>query len=239
MEVKRTQSKQALIIGASSGVGHALAVQLVNEGWNVILTARRLDKLVEIQNSLGTPLSVYEMDINKIKCTQALIQDLWEKHKIIDLVIISAGIGFVNQELDWEFEEKTINTNVVGFAAVAQIVMKLFAKQGHGQLASISSIAKYQGDGDAPAYGASKSFMSAYLDGLRAWAKKQKLPIYVTELCPGFIDTAMMQTDKPFWVATPQKAAKQMLSAIKKKRKHSIISKRWILIAWLLKLLPR
>ncbi len=231
--------KKALIIGASSGVGLALSNLLITEGWNVVMTARRIDKLLEIQKTLGTSASVYEMDVDDVARTQVQVDKIWAEHGKIDLVIVSAGTGFVNPQLAWNQEEQTIKTNVLGFTSIAQCVMKLFAKQGYGHLAGISSIAKYMGGGEAPAYGASKAYMSLYLDGLRSWAKKQKLPIVVTELCPGFIDTAMMQTDKPFWVASPEKAAKQMLDAIKKGKKHAFITKRWAIIAFLLRMLPK
>lgn len=122
---------------------------------------------------------------------------------------------------------------------MAQTAMCLFLEQGHGHLAGISSIARFRGSGEAAAYAASKAFASVYLDGLRDLARKRNVPVRVTELCPGFVDTAMMKDDKPFWVATPEKAAGQMLDAIRKGKKCAYITRRWALVAWLLRFLPR
>ncbi len=60
----------------------------------------------------------------------------------------------------------------------------------------------------------------------------------VTDVQPGYVDTPMTQGDGLFWVASPQKAAAQIYSAIKKKKKHTYITKRWRLIGWALKVIP-
>lgn len=112
-------------------------------------------------------------------------------------------------------------------------------EQGHGHLAGISSIARFRGSGEGAAYAASKAFVSVYLDGLRDLARKRNVPVTVTELCPGFVDTVMMKADKPFWVATPEKTAAQILDAIRKGKKCAYITRRWALVACLLRLLPR
>jgi len=101
-----------------------------------------------------------------------------------------------------------------------------------------SSIAAIRGGGDAPAYNASKAFVSNYLEGLRQMAAKMKLPLTVTDIKPGFVDTVMAQGEGLFWVAPAEKAAKQILEAVEKKKDHAYVTKRWRLVAWVLKLLP-
>ena len=80
--------------------------------------------------------------------------------------------------------------------------------------------------------------MSNYLEGLSRKVAKERLPIAITDIQPGFVDTAIVKTDKIFWMASPQKAAEQIYTAIARKKRIAYITRRWILIAWLLKILP-
>ena len=80
--------------------------------------------------------------------------------------------------------------------------------------------------------------MSNYLQGLRHKFAKLRLPISVTDVQPGFVDTAMAKADHKFWVASPEKAAQQIFEAIRKRKKHVYVTKRWRIIAWLIKILP-
>ena len=107
-----------------------------------------------------------------------------------------------------------------------------------GHIVGISSVAAIRGSGNEPAYNASKAFQSNYLQGLRQKFHKLKLPVAVTDVQPGFVDTAMAQGEGLFWVAPPEKAAQQIFNSIRKRRKHVYVTRRWRLIAWLLKILP-
>ncbi len=102
----------------------------------------------------------------------------------------------------------------------------------------ISSLAALRGNSLAPAYNASKAFVSTYLQGLRYKVARLGLPITITDIQPGFVDTAMAQSPSLFWVASPEKAAGQIYEAIRRKRKQATITKRWRLFAWFLKLAP-
>ncbi len=121
---------------------------------------------------------------------------------------------------------------------MANIAMHHFLSKGSGHLVGISSIAAIRGDDTAPAYNASKAFISNYMAGLRKKISKARLPIVVTDVQPGFVDTAMAKGDGLFWVASPQKAAHQIYTAIEKKKKHVYVTKRWKLIGWLMKIMP-
>ena len=80
--------------------------------------------------------------------------------------------------------------------------------------------------------------MSNYLQGVRYRFNKLKLPIVVTDVQPGFVDTRMAKADRRFWVASPQTAARQIAAAIRGRKQHVYITSRWRLIAWLLHVLP-
>jgi len=231
-------NKKVIIIGASSGIGEGLARIYSENGFTVGLTARRLELLQHISKELPGRSFIRRMDIaNSDQAVKILTELINEMHGL-DIIIINAGIGFINPELDWEKEKSTIDVNVTGFTAIADFAMKYFFEQGFGQLIGISSISALRGSTHAPAYSASKAFMSHYLEGLRLLALKKKLPIYITDIKPGFVDTAMAKSDTLFWVASVRTAAMQIYKAIEKKRPHAYITKRWRLIAWLMKITP-
>lgn len=233
-----SRMKNAIIVGATSGIGLALAEQLVARGCQLGITARRHELLEEFRKKHGESVCWRCMDVCDPDAATTAFNGLVEEMGGVDLVVISAGTGAINPDLAWEPEAKTIATNVYGFAAIATAAMKLFIDQGYGHLAGISSIAALRGSREAPAYNASKAFVSNYLEGLRVKAARSRLPIYVTDILPGFVDTAMAQGEGLFWVATPQKAAQQILAAIDAKKRRAYITRRWHLIAWLMKYLP-
>jgi short-subunit dehydrogenase len=117
--------------------------------------------------------------------------------------------------------------------------MNYFLSKGNGHLAVISSISSLRGSSECPAYNASKSFVSNYLEGMQCKAKKSGANVCVTDIKPGFIDTAMAQGEGLFWVMPVSVAAHQIHKAIKAKKKSVYITKRWALIAFLLKRLPK
>lgn len=125
-----------------------------------------------------------------------------------------------------------------GFCALAVIAFNYFSAQGHGHLVGVSSIGALRGNDIAPAYNASKAFMSNYLEGLRKKAFKGGIPIIVTDIKPGFVDTKMAKGGNKFWVASPAQAAEQIYSVIQRKKTHAYIIRRWCLIGWLLKFMP-
>jgi short-subunit dehydrogenase len=230
--------KKAIIVGASSGIGKSLAQTLAGDGYRVGLAARRLPLLLDLQKEIGSQTLVKQIDVSKIPAATLLFSELIQEMDGVDLIIISAGTGFMNPELDWDKENETIAVNVTGFAAIANVAIHYFIKNGGGHLVNISSIAAIRGSGIAPAYNASKAFESNYMHGLRCKIDKSGLPITITDIQPGFVDTAMAQGDGLFWVASPEKAAKQIYQAIKAKKANAYITRRWRLFAWLLKLIP-
>jgi len=229
---------KAIIIGATSGIGRELAKIFSHQGYEVGIVGRRAALLAEVAEEMPGKAYARQIDIafpgEAIGQLNELIKDMGG----VDVIVICAGVGYLNADLDWTAEEATISINVCGFTAMCNAAMKLFAEQGHGHLVGISSIAALRGSGGAPAYAASKAFESNYLEGLRLWAYKKGLPVTVTEIQPGFVDTAMAKGEGLFWVAPANKAAGEIYRAIIKKRSHAYITGRWRFIAWLFKILP-
>lgn len=230
--------KKGIVIGASSGIGKELALVLAKNGYQVGLMARRLDLLIALQQEIPTATYVTYLDINQtseaIEGLQNMIQEMGE----VDLIIINSGTGFLNPELDWQKEKQTIDVNVYGFCAMAGVAYNYFSRCKHGHLVGISSIAALRGSHIAPAYNASKAFMSNYLEGLRKKAFKEGLSTIITDIKPGFVDTDLIKNADTFWMASPSEAAQQIFEAIRQQRAHAYITRRWRLIGWLLKLMP-
>jgi short-subunit dehydrogenase len=237
--------RTAVIIGASSGIGEALARELHKAGWQLGLLARRIDKLKALAADLDTCVSVGFCDVSKSDCTDnfnAMIEELGGA----DLVIISAGCGYLSPTHNNTQDEEMVSVNITGFIAIAQATCAHFQTRGNGHLAAITSVAALRGNGEATTYAASKAFQSVYLDGLRHAMRQARIPVTITELQPGFVDTAMMKTRVPLsplvrrlLVADASTAARQMLRAIRRKQKHAYITRRYAPIASLLKLMPR
>jgi short-subunit dehydrogenase len=228
----------AIIIGASSGIGEALARLLARVGYRVGMCARRGELLTALQSELPGS-AVRQMDVGKPDEAIELFRELVEEMGGADMVVISAGTGFINPELEWLKEKTTIDVNVVGFCALAGAAVKYFIGRGQGHLVGISSVAALFGSHHAPAYNASKAFVSNYLEGLRGKVRTLRLPVTITDIRPGFVDTAMAQGAFIFWAASPEKAARQIYEAIRKKRACAYVTRRWRLLAWLVKIAPR
>lgn len=242
--MRRSAAGTAVVIGASSGIGEALARELNDAGWRVALLARRRDRLESVRLTLSADTIVRVVDVAHAEAATAL-EHLIDELGGVDLVVISAGTGHNNFDLRWELEAETVGVNVLGFMAMASVAMRHFLKRGRGHLVGISSIAALRGNA-AASYAASKAFQSVYLDGLRDLAKQSGHAVVVTEVQPGGVDTAMLKPARPLpgavrrlFVASPEKAASQILRAIQKRKKHAYITKRYALVALILKLLPR
>jgi len=232
------EQKKALIMGASSGIGKELAKILSGKGYIVGLAARRIDLLHELQKELPNKSFVKQIDISKTEDAELKFKEMITEMGGVDLVVISSGYGDLNSKLKWPIERETIDVNVTGFALIAGISMRHFMERGSGHLVGISSIAALRGNRSAPSYAASKAFVCNYLEGLRHMAIKSGKPIYVTDVQPGFVKTPMSKGNNLFWISTAEKAANQIYDAIAKKKNHAYITKRWRLIAWLLKAVP-
>jgi len=235
--------KTAIIIGATSGIGNALARRLVNDGYTVGVTGRRTELLDALKAERPDRYLVRTHDVvdvtASVKTLEGLAAELVSRgHGRLDLLVLCAGTGDHNESLDFDVERRAIDTNVLGFTAVADWAFAFFQRQGHGHLVVVSSVAGLRGHGLAPAYGASKAYQISYAQSLQHKAAKLKMPIFVTDIRPGFVDTAMAQGEGLFWVAPVEKAAKQIHRAITKKKKVAYITRRWRLVAWLMKRLP-
>lgn len=211
---------------------------LVNQGYVVGAMARRVQMLNELRDEGRGMVVVKETDVIDVDSAMEALATLINEMGGVDLVVISAGVGEINNDLRWNLEDLAIKTNVNGFAGLANVAMHHFMAKGTGHLVGISSVAALRGGRASPAYNASKAFQSNYLEGLRHKVKHSCLPITITDIRPGFVKTAMAKGDGMFWAAEPDKAVRQIYQAIKRKKSHAYITRRWMLVAWLLQSMP-
>jgi len=229
--------KRALVIGATSGIGKELAKLLVADNYTVIITGRREKLLQEIIESNPEKYIVKTHDVTDLDSCRVLFDFAIKKLNTIDLVIYSSGVGEPNYKLDWEKELPALETNILAATKIYGLAYNLFKVQGFGHLVGISSIASIRGNRHVPAYFASKSFQASYLESLWMKGKRSKAAIFVTDIQPGFIDTAMA-IGNTFWMASVEKATRQIYSAIKKRKRKVYITKRWGAVAFVLKIVP-
>jgi short-subunit dehydrogenase len=229
--------KKIIIVGASSGIGREIACKYAGIGHKVGVTGRREHLLNELKEKFPEQIFVSCFDVMQNDNRQR-IQQLIGEMDGLDILIYNAGYGDPSKELDWSIENTTTRTNVNGFVEIVSFAFNYFAQQGRGQIAVTSSVASVRGNSWAPAYSASKAFMSNYAESLNIKAKRLKKNIVVTDIRPGFINTKMAKANGQFWVVTKEKAAEQIIHAIQKKRRVAYVSRRWWLIAQLMKMMP-
>lgn len=229
--------RKIIIIGASSGIGKEMACLYASRGEQVAITGRRAGLLEAIRSEHPDQIITRPFDVMQPGSSEhldALIQELGG----LDLLIYNAGYGNARRELDWEIERLTTETNVNGFVAIINYAFTFFCRKGYGQIALTSSVAALRGNSWSPAYSASKAYMSNYAEGLQIKAAKMHKAISITDIRPGFIDTKMSGGNKRFWMASPRKAAAQIVTAIDRKKRIAYITRRWWLVAAIMRLLP-
>lgn len=228
------QGKKAIVIGASSGIGHEVAKQLISQGWTVGVAARR----VELLQAIGAA-AVERIDVTTEEASEAL-QRLIEKLGGMDLFFYASGIGKQNRELKEDIELATIQTNAVGFTRMIGEAYRYFANHGGGHIAAITSIAGTKGLGPAPSYSATKAMQNVYLQALEQQARSRRLNIRITDIRPGFVDTALLSGDFHYPMKLqPVDVAKEIIYAINHQKHVRIIDWKYRVLTTFWRMIPR
>lgn len=230
--------KKAIIIGASSGIGKECAKLLSKNNYILGLAARRVPLLEKLQTELPNKSYIKSIDISKTQEAVQRLHELFQEINDVDLVIICSGTGHLNPELDLDKEIDTIDVNVTGFTAMMNASVHYYIKRGKGHIVGISSIGAVRGNRTAPAYNASKAFISNYMEGIRCKMKKENRDITITDIRPGFVDTDMAKGDGLFWIISAETAAEKIYEAIKNKKAKAVIPGKWNIITLMLKIMP-
>jgi short-subunit dehydrogenase len=215
--------KTALVVGASAGIGDAIARRLVEAGWTVIGTARRESAIAHAS---------YRHVIADVRAAE--FRDVLAKTidgAEIDLCIYAAGIGEPLDVAKPVHEVDVIATNLVGLAATVEVVLPRMAARKSGHIIGLSSQADRLIDEFAPSYAASKAGMSSYLEGLALACRKHG--VAVTNLRLGFVDTAMSRyaETRPFMM-TADRAAQVIERCIKRRPIRKTAPLRMAFLLW-------
>lgn len=180
----------ALITGASSGIGLECAKLLAKKGYDLVLVARRIDRLLRLQEKFQT---YYNIDVIIIPCDVSDMKQCKELYKQcrslpIEIVINNAGFGRVGEfeSIPLEDELAMIDTNVKAVHALTKLFLKCM---DHGYILNVASIAGYQPIPLMATYGATKSYVVSFTKAVNYELKRKKKPVHVALLCPGPVDT--------------------------------------------------
>lgn len=224
--------KYAIVVGASSGIGAALAQALTADGTQVALVARRADVLSllaeKLNSSAGQMLArSYSSDVTDIGTIPSLFAEITQNLGGLDLIIYAAGtmprIG--PEEYDTEKDAGTIAANFTGAVAWLNEAASRFEKAGSGTIVGISSVAGDRGRRGSPVYGATKAALNTYLESLRN--RIERRGAFVVTVKPGPVDTPMTHGLKMPGMISAERAAAEILLAAKDKVRVAYVPAKW------------
>ncbi|MDQ7066718.1 MAG: SDR family NAD(P)-dependent oxidoreductase [Sulfurimonas sp.] len=231
-----------LITGASSGIGEELARQYASTENELILLARREEKLYALRSELFEQCKSVEIIVADVSDFKPL-QEKIRKITSLDMVILNAGISLGHSRSSDDIPtieefENLYRVNVLSNHAILEILLPLFKTQSHGKIVFISSLASLFSMPSSKIYSSSKRALNAYAEGIRY--KYNRYGIKVINILPGFIKSEL--TDKnefnmPFLLQTEVGVAR-IVKAIEKNKREYIFPLRFYLIIRLLNLLP-
>ena len=227
-----------IIIGATSGIGKALFENYVTKDNIVAIVGRRTKLLEQLQKEHPSNTIISKADVTNQQEIGQTIESLQQELRQIDMAIVCSGVGEINPLLDYTIEKPTIETNVMGWTFVIDMLYNIFEHQKQGHLIAITSVGGLRGEPMSPAYSASKAYQINYMEALRKKAFKDNGNILVTDIRPGLVDTAMAKGDGLFWVMPVEKVAKQICHAIQKHKSKAYVTTRWNILASIIKMLP-
>ncbi len=216
-------NRVAIITGASSGIGRALAQVLAAKGVRVGLIARRKEKLAELAGQIrraGGTASLADADVGNRDQTVGAVNQLACDLGPVDLLIANAGVGMptVVNPLNTPGIEKMWRVNFLGVVYAIEAVLPAMLERKQGQLAVVSSLAAYKGLPGESAYCATKAAVNVFMEGLRIQVRDRG--IAVTTVCPGFVRTPMTAVNKFHmpWLLEADEAARRIVRAIERRK---------------------
>lgn len=227
------------IIGASSGIGYALAVELAAQGATLALSARRKDELEKLKEHIGERHMIYPLDVADIDLTFRTAKAIHNVNGRLDRVIFMSAVytPMRLEQLDMIITGHMVNVNIMGAFNVVHAVLPLLKEQKSGQIALCGSVAGYTGLSGGQPYSSTKAAVINLAESLYAESPQN---IDIKLINPGFVSTAL--TDKNNFsmpmIITPEAAAKAIMKGLFSKKFEIHFPKRFTLILKFLKLLP-
>ncbi|MDE5886377.1 MAG: SDR family NAD(P)-dependent oxidoreductase [Muribaculaceae bacterium] len=231
--------KKVVIIGASSGLGYALAEALASRGVKVGIGARREEPLKKLKEKYPDMVEYISVDISLPDAPLRI-------HKLIgllggmDIYFHAAGVLDENLFLDPDREVRTVSINASGFAASLSTAYRYFRNSRRkGHIVAITSVAGTKGIGRLAAYSASKSFCQEYMVALEQLAHAEQADISFTDIRPGWVKTPLIDSDRHYIMAMSEEyVLPKILKAIVRKKRVAVIDWRWALLVNAWRLVP-
>lgn len=188
------KNKTVFITGASAGIGEACALEFAKQGANIILTARRIERIKALAGKLGKEYGVktlaLQLDVQDKKAVEETVSSLGAEWKKIDILINNAGMakGLVKfYEDDIQNWEEIIDTNVKGLLYVTRNILPGMAERRSGHIINLGSIAGYEAYGKGAVYCASKHAVRAITNSIRIDCLDKN--VRVSSISPGMVET--------------------------------------------------
>lgn len=235
-----------IIVGASDGIGAALARKMIKEGFTLALVSRQKDKLNalcgEINSSLNTTRALaYPHDVTNYNEIPTLLRKIVADLGGLDTFVFMAGVNYPPGGVDkynFENDRKMVEVNLIGGMAWLTPVAEMFQHAKAGQIVGIGSVAGDRGRIGNPGYNTSKAGLATYLEALRNRLTRHGVNVLTVK--PGFVKTEMLKAAQgatPFAI-TPEKAADDIYNAMRRRKQLIYTASLWRWIMLLIQHIP-
>lgn len=229
--------KVAWVVGASSGIGAAVARELLSRGAEVAISARRQDRLAQVSAATMLPVPADVTDVESLTAAASRIRD---ELGPIDLAVLSAGYWKQMTASDWDTEtfDRHVQVNLIGMSnAIAAVLPQMLARHS-GVIAGVASVAGYRGFAGSEAYGATKAGQINLLESLRVHVGRSG--VRVVTVCPGFVRTDLTAGNAfpmPFMIE-PDAAGRAICDGLERERTEIVFPARMAILMKASRLVP-
>ena len=236
--------RHALVIGASSGIGEALARRLAAGGARVALVARRAHQLDEIVASINSSSGeqrafAFAHDVRDAGDVPELLQRITVALGGLDLVVYAAGVQHrvAFDEFDVAKDHDMLAVNLAGAVAWLDPVAERFGRLKRGTIVGIGSVAGDRGRSANPAYNTSKAGLHTFMETIRNRISRHGVRVVTVK--PGFVDTPMNSgPGGTLWRISADRAAEIILRAARRGRETVYVPARWRYVMWVIRSIP-
>jgi len=206
----------ALITGSSGGIGEEFAVQLARRGVNLVLVARRADKLAALRDRLlethpGLQVDVVAADLAVPGSAAELASKVADLGRRVDVLVNNAGVGlhgdFVGQDVATNAAQ--VQLNCVTLTELTGIYLPSMTKARHGVVLNVASTASFQPTPGMAVYGATKAYVLSFTEAL--WKETKGSGVRVLALCPGATDTEFFARTGEEFLTSGRQTSKQVV----------------------------
>lgn len=245
--MKNLKNKTALITGASSGIGKAIAYELAKQDSNLLITARSEDKLKEIAFDLASKydikVNIFVADLSIENAPEKLFEFAQNEKITVDILVNNAGFGkwtnFLNESI--ETYQNMLNLNINSLVKLTYLFLPEMLKKQEGGIINIASTGALQPCPYVAVYCASKSFVLNFSEALHG--EFYKKGITITAICPGNTITGFQNAAnaniKGMSYDTPEKVAQDSIKAFQKRKNNKIIGTSNYLQSFIPRFFPR